>query len=101
MKQNKILYLESIVSNNSHNRNNSEGSLNRTESLRAVMADVESMGIRDRNKIEQLTTQVIERLKRQRTLPRMEHLVPKYHPEMQPFAKSEIQTTVKGILAAE
>jgi len=101
MKQSKILYLESVVSNNSHKRNNSEGSHNRTEILRAVMADAESMGIRDRNKIEQLTTQVIERLERQRTLPGMEHLVSKYHREKRPFAESEIRTAVKEILAAE
>jgi len=101
MKQSKILYLESVVSNNSHKRNNSEGSLNRTEILRAVMADAESIGIRDRNKIEQLTTQVIERLERQRTLPGMEHLVPKYRREKRPFAESEIRTAVKEILAAE
>src|SRR3972149_4617939 len=101
MKQSKILYLESVVSNNSRKRNNTEGSLNRTEILRAVMADAESMGIRDRNKIEQLTTQVIDRLERQRTLPGMEHLVPKYHRERRPFAESEIRTAVKEILAAE
>jgi len=89
------------VSNNSHKRNNSEESLNRTEILRAVMADTESMGIRDRTKIEQLTTQVIERLERQRTLPGMEHLVPKYRPQKRPFAESEIRTAVKEILAAE
>jgi ribonucleoside-diphosphate reductase alpha chain len=101
MKQSKILYLESIVSNNSHKRNNTEGSLNRTEILRAVVADAESMGIRDRNKIEQLTTQVIERLERQRALPGMEHLVSKYHPQKRPFAEAEIRTAVKEILAAE
>jgi ribonucleoside-diphosphate reductase alpha chain len=65
------------------------------------MADAESMGIRDRNKVEQLTTQVIERLERQRTLPGMEHLVPKYRPQKRPFAESEIRTAVKEILAAE
>jgi ribonucleoside-diphosphate reductase alpha chain len=101
MKQSKTLYLESIVSNNSHKRNNTEGSLNRTEILRAVVADAESMGIRDRNKIEQLTTQVIERLERQRALPGMEHLVSKYHPQKRPFAEAEIRTAVKEILAAE
>jgi len=89
------------VSNNSHKKNNSEGSLNRTEILRAVVADAESMGIRDRNKIEQLTTQVIERLEQQQPLPGMERLVPKHRPQKRPFAESEIQTAVKEILAAE
>ena len=89
------------MSNKSHNRDNSEASLNRTEILRAVMADVESTGIRDKNKMEKLTTRVIECLVRERTLPGMEHLVPKYQQERHPFAKSEIRTAVKEILAAE
>ena len=89
------------MSNNSHKRNNTEGSLNRTEILRAVVADAESIGIRDRNKIEQLTSQVIERLERQRTLPGMEHLVSKYRRQKRPFTDSEIQAVVKEIMAAE
>ncbi|GAI27318.1 unnamed protein product, partial [marine sediment metagenome] len=43
--------------------------VNRTEILRVVVADAESIGIRDRNKIEQLTAQVIERLEQPQTLP--------------------------------
>jgi ribonucleoside-diphosphate reductase alpha chain len=101
VKQSKILYLESIVSNNSHKRNNTKGSLNRTEILRAVVADAESMGIRDRNKIEQLTNQVIERLERQQTLPGMEHLVSESRRQKRLFTDSEIQTVVKEIIAAE
>ncbi len=87
--------------NNSHQGNHGKRFLNRTEVLKAVVADAESIGIRDRNKIEQLTTQVIERLERQRILPGMEHLMPKYHRERRPFAESEIRTAVKEILAAE
>jgi ribonucleoside-diphosphate reductase alpha chain len=101
VRQNKILYLESIVSNNSHKRNNTKGSLNRTEILRAVVADAESVGIRDRNKIEQLTNQVIERLERQQTLPGMEHLVSESHRQKRPFTDSEIQAVVKEIMTAE
>lgn len=86
---------------NSRKRNDSEGFLNRTEILRAVVADAESVGIRDRNKIEQLTSQVIERLERQRTLPGMEHLVPKYRRQKRPCAESEIRAAVREILAAE
>ena len=50
--------------------------LNRTEILRAVVADAESMGLRDKDKIEELTSRVIERLERPQTLPGMEDLVP-------------------------
>jgi ribonucleoside-diphosphate reductase alpha chain len=89
------------VSNNSHKRNNTKGSLNRTEILRAVVADAESMGIRDRNKIEQLTNQVIERLERQQTLPGMEHLVSESRRQKRLFTDSEIQTVVKEIMTAE
>ncbi len=89
------------MSSNSHKRNNTEGSLNRTEILRTVVADAESIGIRDRNKIEQLTSQVIERLERQRTLPGMEHLVSKYRRQKRPFTDSEIRAVVKEIMAAE
>ena len=99
--QSRILYLESIVSNNSHKKDNTKGFLNRTEILRAVVADAESIGIRDRDKIEQLTSQVIERLEWQRTLPGMEHLVSEYRPQRRPFTDSEIQAVVKEIMAAE
>jgi len=89
------------VLSSSHKRNDSEGSLNRTEIPRAVIADAESIDIGDRNKIEQLTSQVIEHLERQRTLPGMEHLVPKYRRQKRPFAESEIQAAIREILAAE
>jgi ribonucleoside-diphosphate reductase alpha chain len=101
VKQSRILYPESIVSNNSHKRNDGEGSLNRSEILRAVVADAESIGIRDRTKIEQLTGQVIERLERQRTLPGMEHLVSKYSRQKRQFTDSEIQAVLREIMAAE
>ena len=77
-------------------------SLNRTEILRAVVADAESMGLRDKDKIEWLTTQVIERLERQQPLPGMEQLVskPRRQKERLP-TDSEIQTMVREILAGE
>ncbi len=83
-------------------RDNGGGSLDRTEILRTVVADAESMGLRDRDKIEWLTGQVIERLERQQTLPGMEHLVPKprRQPKRQP-TDFEIQAMVREILAAE
>ena len=55
--------------------------LNRTQILKAVVADAESMGLRDRGKIEWLTSQVIERLEQRQQsqqpqpLPGMEDLV--------------------------
>jgi ribonucleoside-diphosphate reductase alpha chain len=76
--------------------------LNRTEILRAVVADAESMGLRDKDKIEQLTSRVIERLERPQPLPGMEELVPKSRLRQRPSpTRSEIQAIVKEILAVE
>ncbi|MFC1864688.1 vitamin B12-dependent ribonucleotide reductase [Chloroflexota bacterium] len=76
--------------------------LNRTEILRTVVADAESMGLRDKDKIEWLTSRVIECLERPQTLPGMEDLVPKSRRRQRPApTKSEIQAIVKEILAAE
>ena len=85
----------------SRKRNDDGGYLNRTEILRAVVADAESMGIRDRNKIEQLTTQVIDRLEQQQPLPGMERLVPKHRQQQRHPTQSEIHAKVKEILASE
>jgi ribonucleoside-diphosphate reductase alpha chain len=76
--------------------------LNRTEILRTVVADAESMGLRDREKIEWLTSRVIERLEQQNPLPGMEHLVTKTrrHPPRLP-SNAEIQAMVRQILADE
>ncbi len=79
--------------------------LNRTEILREVVADAESMGLRDRKKIEWLTNRVIESLEKQSPsppLPGMEHLVSRQAVQRrhQP-TKSEIQSIVKRILAEE
>lgn len=79
-----------------------ENRLDRTEILRVVVADAESMGMRDRHQIEQLTSQVIERLEQQQAFPGMEHLVPKPTRQRKSLpTKSEIQAIVKEILAAE
>jgi ribonucleoside-diphosphate reductase alpha chain len=59
------------------------------------------MGIPDRHKIEQLTSQVIERLERPQTLPGMEELVPKHLQRTRLPTDSEIQAMVKEILAGE
>jgi ribonucleoside-diphosphate reductase alpha chain len=89
------------------NKDNQSGNkslteLNRTEILRAVVADAESMGLRDKDKIEQLTNRVIERLERPQPLPGMEDLVPKTRLRQHPTpSRSEIQAIVKEIMAAE
>ncbi|MBI4283477.1 MAG: ribonucleotide-diphosphate reductase subunit alpha, partial [Chloroflexi bacterium] len=76
--------------------------LNRTEILRAVVADAESMGLRDKDKIEQLTSRIIERLERPQPLPGMEELVPKSSRQRKGLpTKSEIQAMVKEILASK
>ena len=85
-------------------RNEKENkAIDRTEVLRRVVADAESMGIRDRAKLEQLTNQVIERLEKPRTLPGMEYLVPgktRKQPKAQP-SDDEITAIVKEILSNE
>ena len=48
-----------------------------TRIARAIFAAAEAMGIADRELVEQLTGQVIERLEQPQPLPGMEHLVPK------------------------
>ena len=76
--------------------------LNRTEILRAVVADAESMGLRDRDKIEWLTSQVIERLEQPQPLPGMEHLVPKARLQKKRLiTNEEVQAMVTEILAKE
>ncbi len=81
---------------------NTERQPNRTQIARAIFAAAESMGIADRQLIEHLTGQVIERLEQPHTLPGMEDLVPKQHrqPRHQP-SDYEIQAIVREILAGE
>ena len=89
------------------NRSDKENkTLDRTEILRRVLADAESMGIRDRDKIEKLTHQVIERLEKPKhlnALPGMEDLVPaksRKQARIQP-SEDEITAIVKEILSHE
>ena len=94
---------------NPANQSSNKLLVNRTEILKAVVADAESMGIRDRNKIEQLTAQVIERLEQQlpqpqqpQPLPGMEGLVPKPQRQSRRMpTEAEIDAMVKEILMAE
>jgi len=76
--------------------------LNRTQIAKAIFAAAESMGMSDRHQIEQLTTQVIERLEQQQPLPGMEQLVSKPHRQKKRLpTDSEIQAMVREILAGE
>ncbi len=75
--------------------------INRTEVLRIVVGDAESIGLRDRDKIEWLTSKVIERLEQPHTLPGMEHLVPKSRQPKHLPTNSEIHAMVREILDGE
>ncbi len=84
----------------SQSGNKKQADLNRTEILRAVVADAESMGLRDKDKLEELTARVIERLERPQTLPGMEDLVPKSSLRRRPApTRAEIQAIVHEIIA--
>ncbi|MFC1920830.1 vitamin B12-dependent ribonucleotide reductase [Chloroflexota bacterium] len=88
--------------NNNTSDNRTANELNRTEILRAVVADAESMGLRDKDKIEQLTSRVIERLEKPQTLPGMEDLVPKSRLQRRKLpTRAEIQAIVKEIMEAD
>ena len=88
----------------------SENKLNRTQIARDVFAIAESIGMPDRQQIEQLTNQVIEQLEQQlpkterleQPLPGMEHLVLKPSQRQKPLTnKFDILAIVKEILAAK
>ena len=65
------------MSESRNEKGNGVKALNYNEILRAVVADAESMGLRDKDMIEKLTSQVIELLERPQILPGMEDFVPK------------------------
>ena len=75
--------------------------VNRTQIARVIFSAAASMGISDRTRIEQLTSQVIERLEKPQALPGMEHLVPKTIKQKRPTTEFEILTLVKEFLAEE
>ena len=88
----------------------SENKLNRTQIAKDVFAIAESIGMPDRQQIEQLTNQVIEQLEQQlpkterleQPLPGMEHLVLKPSQRQKPLTnKFDILAIVKEILAAK
>jgi len=87
---------------NTANQSQKEPSVNGTQIAKAIFAAAESMGMADRHQIEQLTSQVIERLEQPQPLPGMEHLVPKHRQKKKRLIQvSDIQTKVKEILATE
>jgi ribonucleoside-diphosphate reductase alpha chain len=71
---------------------------NHNRIARAVFAAAESTGITDRKLLEELTSQVIQRLESRPALPGMEHLVP-IQEEHQTLSASQIEVAVKEILA--
>jgi len=75
--------------------------VDRTHIARVIFSAAESMGISDRNYIEKLTSQVIERLERPQTLPGMEHLVSKKQMQKRITTEFEILSAVKEFLAEE
>jgi ribonucleoside-diphosphate reductase alpha chain len=80
--------------------------VDRTQIARAIFAAAESMGIRDRQVVERLTTQVIERLEKtqkeyMQVLPGMEDLVGKRARHQRLPTDAEIEAMVKEILLAE
>jgi ribonucleoside-diphosphate reductase alpha chain len=83
--------------------------VSRNQIARAVFSAAESMGIADREVVERITAQVIERLERsplppgaERPLPGMEELVAKSRRQQKRLpTASEIQTIVEEILAAK
>jgi ribonucleoside-diphosphate reductase alpha chain len=87
---------------NTTNQSAKEPSVNHTQIAKAIFAAAESMGMADRNQIEQLTSHVIERLEQPQPLPGMEHLIPKTRQKKKrPISDSEVQTIVRDILTTE
>jgi ribonucleoside-diphosphate reductase alpha chain len=71
----------------------------RTRIARDIFAAAASMGLSDRQKIEELTNQVIDRLERQRPLPRMEDLVTRPRRRQSRSAiEPDVQAMVKEVL---
>jgi ribonucleoside-diphosphate reductase alpha chain len=89
------------MTQNNINGDKSPLPINRTQIARAIFSAAESMGISDRNRIEEITAQVMERME-QRTLPGMEYLIssPKSKVKHVPGV-AEIQSLVQDILAKE
>jgi ribonucleoside-diphosphate reductase alpha chain len=87
---------------NTANQSAKEPSVNQTQIAKAIFAAAESMGMADRNQIEQLTSHVIEHLEQPQPFPGMEHLIPQTRQKKRrPISDSEIQTIVIDMLTTE
>ncbi len=74
----------------------------RSQIARSVFAAAASMGMSDRQQIEELTSQVIDRMEKQPALPGMEHLVPKpRRRQTRTTVHADIPAIVKEILTSE
>ncbi len=76
-------------------KNSKAERLLRNRIARTIFTYAESMGISDRDVIEQLTDQVIDRLEHVPALPGMEHLAPAVR---RPIQETEIQSMVRNML---
>jgi ribonucleoside-diphosphate reductase alpha chain len=81
--------------NNDNGKNSRAERLLRNRIARTIFIYAESMGISDRELIEQLTDQVIDQLEHVPALPGMEHLAPITR---RPVQDTEIQAMVRSIL---
>jgi ribonucleoside-diphosphate reductase alpha chain len=76
--------------------------INRTQVARAIYNAAASMGISDRDQIDKITTQVINRMERPAVLPGMEEFVPKNIKQpLRPASESDILAMVKEFLPVE
>ena len=76
-------------------KNNKAERLLRNKIARAIFTYAETLGISDRNELEQLTDQVLDRLEHVPALPGLEHLAPVTRRQVQ---DNEIQSMVRSIL---
>jgi ribonucleoside-diphosphate reductase alpha chain len=76
-------------------KNNKAGRLLRNKIARAIFTYAETLGISDRNELEQLTDQVLDRLEPNSPLPGWEHMAPMTR---RPVQDVEIRAMVRSIL---
>ncbi len=82
------------------NKSEKKTNIDRSQIAKEIFAHAESMGLRDRAKIEWLTSQVIERLEGPQPLPGMEHLVGKPARLPRP-AGSDVKGIIQDIMDSE
>jgi len=84
------------MSNGNNGKNSKAERTLHNRVVRAIFASADTMGISDRDMIEGLADQVIERLDRIPTLPGLEHLAPEIK---RPVPETEIRSMARSILA--